>query len=78
MLVNVLVMWLALPAFLLRQPANLLLRAIACAGVAIPALLGATVFMMMKVGDIPPAVSVFLPALVLVPVVMAQWTTIKT
>ena len=36
-LVNVLVMWLALPTFLLREPANLLRRSIMCAGLSIPA-----------------------------------------
>jgi lipopolysaccharide export LptBFGC system permease protein LptF len=77
-LVNVLVMWLCLPTFLLRQPANLLSRSLMCAGVAIPALLGAAIFMMADLPGISPAVSVFLPVIVLIPIVLAQWTYVRT
>jgi hypothetical protein len=77
-LVNVLVMWLCLPTFLLRQPANLLTRSLMCAAVGIPALLGSAIFMMADLPGISPAVSVFLPVVVLIPIVLAQWTYVRT
>ncbi len=77
-LVNVLVMWMTLPTFLLRQPANLLTRTLYCAGIAIPAMFGAAVFMMADLPGISPEAGVFLPVVIFVPIVMAQWTYIKT
>lgn len=77
-IVNVLLMWLALPAFLIRGPANLLVRAMLCAAMTLPAVILAAVFMLVTIGGIPPAVSVFLPALFLAPVVVAQWTRVET
>jgi lipopolysaccharide export LptBFGC system permease protein LptF len=77
-LINVLVMWLTLPTFLIRQPANLLTRSIVCAGLAIPTLLGAAVFMMMELPGISAAVGVFLPVLILLPIVLAQWAYVRT
>ena len=77
-LVNVLVMWLTLPTFLLRQPANLLSRSLLCAGIAIPAMFGAAIFMMIPLPGISPAVGVFLPVIILIPVVLGQWTYVKT
>ncbi len=76
--VNVLLMWLALPAFLVRGPANLLLRSLQCAAITLPAVIFAAIFMLVSIGGIPPAVSVFLPALVLAFVVVAQWLRVET
>lgn len=75
---NVLIMWLVLPFFLLREPAPLLRQALLGAAVAIPAFMGAAIFMMVPLANIPPAASVFLPVAVLVPVVLGQWATVKT
>lgn len=77
-LVNVLVMWLALPAFLLREPANLLVRSVICAATALPALLGSAVFMLLDLPGVPPAASVFLPVVVLLPVVIARWMFVRS
>ncbi|MBT8484551.1 MAG: LptF/LptG family permease [Phycisphaerales bacterium] len=77
-LVTVLAMWLTLPTFLLREPGNLLVRAIVCAGIAIPVLMGATVFMVVDLPGIAPAVGVFLPVVVLIPIVLAEWTYVRT
>jgi len=76
--VNVLVMWLALPTFLLRQPANLMWRSVMCAGITLPAMLGAAIFMMADLPGIPAAVGVFLPVAVLLPIVLGQWTYVRT
>jgi lipopolysaccharide export LptBFGC system permease protein LptF len=77
-LVNVLVMWLALPTFLVRQPANLLVRTVVCAGICVPGLLGTAVFMLADLPGIAPTVGVFLPVVLLGPVVLAVWAYVKT
>jgi lipopolysaccharide export LptBFGC system permease protein LptF len=77
-LLDVLIMWLTLPTFLLREPASLLARTVLCAGLSIPTMLGAAIFMTMDLPGIAPAVGVFLPVIVLLPVVLAQWTYVKT
>lgn len=77
-LVNVLLMFLALPAFLLREPANLLLRSLQCAASTLPAMIGAAIFMMVPLPGFPPAVSVFTPVVLLLPVVLFQWSYLRT
>ncbi|MCZ6494530.1 MAG: hypothetical protein O6933_10680, partial [Planctomycetota bacterium] len=77
-LINMLVLVITLPFFLLREPANLLRQSVLCAGAAIPAMLGALLGLAVDLPGIPPAVGVFLPALVLIPVAMFMVTLIKT
>ena len=77
-LINMLVLVLTLPFFLLREPANLLRQSVLCAGAAIPAMLGALLALAVDLPGIPPAAGVFLPALVLIPVAMFMVTLIKT
>jgi len=77
-LVNVLVMWLALPSFLLREPSDLVLRSLQCAAITIPALIGAAIFMAVDLPGIAPVVGVFVPVLVLLPIVLGQWMYVKT
>jgi lipopolysaccharide export system permease protein len=77
-LVNLLVLWITLPCFLLREPSNLLVQTVMCASMAIPGMMGAAIGMMVEMPGIPPAVAVFLPVLVLIPVALARFTYIKT
>jgi lipopolysaccharide export system permease protein len=77
-LINVLVLVMALPFFLLREPASLLRNSLLCAGSAIPAMLGALLAFAVALPGIPPAVSVFLPALVLLPVTMFMVSLIRS
>lgn len=77
-LVNLLVIGLTLPFFLLREPANLLRQSVLCASVAIPAAVGSAIGMMIEMPGISPALSVFLPVIVLVFVSMFPWTFFKT
>lgn len=77
-LVNVLVLALTLPCFLLREPANLLRQSILCAGLAIPAMLGAAVGMMADLPGIAPLASVFLPVIMLLFIALVPWTFFKT
>jgi hypothetical protein len=77
-LVNLLVMLIALPSFLLREPANLLFQSVMCAGMTIPAMIGAAIGMMVQLPGVTPAVSGFMPVLVLIPVALARITFVKT
>jgi lipopolysaccharide export system permease protein len=77
-LVNVLVLVITLPSFLLREPANLLRQSVICAAMAIPCLFGAVLGMMADLPGIPAAAGVFLPVFVLIPVALARLTFIRT
>ncbi len=76
--VNLMVFYICLPFFLLREPANLVRQALLCAAVAIPAMLGALIGMTVPLEGIPPAVGVFLAPIIFLPVVLARYTTIRT
>jgi hypothetical protein len=73
-----LILGLSLPCFLLREPANLLRQSILCASLAIPATIGAAIGTMVQLPGIPPAVGVFLPAVVLMFLSIFSWTFFKT
>jgi lipopolysaccharide export system permease protein len=77
-LVNLLVLALTLPCFLLREPANLLRQSIMCASLAIPATVGSAIGMMIEMPGIPPAVGVFLPVIVLGFMALFPWTFFRT
>ncbi len=77
-LINMLLLVITLPFFLLREPANLLRQSLLCAGIAIPAMLGALIGLTMDLPGIDPIVEVFLPGLVLIPIAMFQVTLIRT
>ena len=77
-LINLLVLWLTLPCFLLREPANLLRQSVQAAFLAIPATVGSAIGMMVDMPGIPPAASVFLPVVVLMLMCLFPWTFFKT
>jgi lipopolysaccharide export LptBFGC system permease protein LptF len=77
-LINMLLLVITLPFFLLREPANLLRQSLLCAGIAIPAMLGALIGLTMDLPGIASIVEVFLPGLVLIPIAMFQVTLIRT
>ncbi|MHC5002943.1 MAG: LptF/LptG family permease [Planctomycetota bacterium] len=76
--VNLLVLFIALPSFLLREPASLMRQTLLCAGMALPAMMGAALGMMMELPGFSPTVSVFLPTILLLPVAIARWTFLRT
>lgn len=78
MLINMLVLAMTMPFFLLREPANLLRQSVLCAAMALPAMMGALLGFAASFPGIPPSVSVFLPVLVLIPVAMFMASLIKT
>jgi lipopolysaccharide export LptBFGC system permease protein LptF len=77
-LVNLLVLALALPCFLLREPANLLRQSVLCAGLTIPATIGAAIGMMVELPGVPPAAAVFMPVIVLGLLCFFPWSFFKT
>lgn len=77
-LVNLLVLIASLPFFLLREPANLLRQSILCALFAVPGTLGSFVAMTASLPGLPPAVNVFLPAAVLLPIAFGRFGTMRT
>jgi lipopolysaccharide export LptBFGC system permease protein LptF len=77
-LVNILVLVITLPSFLLREPANLLMQSVTCAGLALPCQFGAILGMSMALPGLPPAAGVFLPAILLIPIALARVTFIRT
>jgi hypothetical protein len=76
--VNLLVLFACLPYFLLREPLSLMRQSLLCAGMAIPALFGAALGMSVALPGVPPAVGVFLPVALLIPVAAGRWTMMKT
>jgi len=77
-LINLLVLGLTLPTFLLRAPASLMRQAVWCAAISIPAMMGAGLGLNMDLPGIPPAVGVFLPVIILLLLMLARWTSFKT
>ncbi len=77
-LVNLLVMALTLPSFLLRGPASLLRQSLFAAGIAVPAMMGAGLGMNIDMPGISPAVGVFLPVIILLLLTLARWTYFRS
>ena len=69
--VNLLMLVICLPFFLVREPQKMLRPSVLCAAVAVPGLLGSLFAMSMDLPGIPATVGVFLPVALLLPV--AAW-----
>ncbi len=78
LLINMLVLLMALPWFLLREPANLLRNSALCAATTIPAMIGSLLSFAVAFPGIPPALGVFLPVLFLLPGAIYMQSLIKT
>ncbi len=77
-LVNMLVMLIALPFFMHREPTNLLARSLLCAVVVVPLYLVVATFMLVPLPGISPALGAFLPVIVLLPVSLARFGWIRS
>ena len=77
-LVNMLVMMIALPFFMHREPSNLLARSLLCAVVVVPMYLVVATFMLVPLPGISPALGAFLPVIVLLPVALARFGWIRS
>lgn len=69
---------ITLPFFLVREPRNMLVQSLKCAPVGIFALLGSVFGAAMDVPGLPVQLSVFLPVLILIPIAIAAWSSVKT
>jgi lipopolysaccharide export LptBFGC system permease protein LptF len=75
---NLVVFLLALPSFLLREPANLLLRSVECAAVAVGAFLLVLVGLTISLPGVPVGFSMFAPQLVLLPLALGRLSIVRT
>ncbi|MFM7132695.1 MAG: LptF/LptG family permease [Planctomycetota bacterium] len=69
--VNLLMLAITLPFFLAREPKKMLRPSVLCAATAVPGLIGSLFLMTVPIPGIPPAVGVFLPVAMLLPI--AAW-----
>lgn len=78
MISNILALVITLPFFLMREPKNMVLQSVKCAPVGIIAMMGAVLGSALTLPGLPPALGVFLPVMVLVPIAIAVIAYIKT
>ena len=77
-ILNAMAMIIVIPLFVTRDDIALSKQAVYCGGISIFILFGGVVFMLMPVGGLPSIVSVFIPAIVLLPVALIRLVTIRT
>ncbi|MDQ7013163.1 MAG: LptF/LptG family permease [Planctomycetota bacterium] len=78
MVANLLSLVITLPFFLQKTPGNPILRALRCAPVAIIALMGGVLGSSAPIPGISPAIGVFLPVLILLPIAVAAVASTKS
>lgn len=77
-LTNLLALSITLPFFLTREPRNMVIQSLKCAPVAILSLVGGILGAAATIPGIPPEMSVFVPALILLPISIATVSSVKT
>jgi lipopolysaccharide export LptBFGC system permease protein LptF len=75
---NLLAMVIVIPLFVTREPVVLSRQAVKCGAIGITVLFGGTIVMLMPIQGFPAIVSVFLPALILLPLGLLQLVNIRT
>lgn len=78
MAANLLTLVIAMPFFLTREPGNQLVRSLACAPVAIVALVGGVLGAAADLPGLPAWLSTAIPVLILAPVAVAMVSVVKT
>lgn len=78
MAVNVLILAMGLPFFLLRGPGNLLVQSVKAAPLCLGVWAGSFVMMQMDPSGLPPALAAWLPALIYLPVALFMMDRIET
>ncbi len=76
--VNILIVLIAIPFFMQREPSRLLSRTIMCTALIVPLYLLVAMFMLVPLPGISPVLGAFLPVIVLLPVAMARFGWIRT
>lgn len=69
---------ITMPFFLVREPRNMLVQSLKCAPVGIVALMGGVFGASTPVPGLPVLLAVFLPVLVLIPIAIASWSSVRT
>lgn len=75
---NLLALCISMSFFLTRVPANMVAQSLKCAPIGILSLVGGVLGSAASIPRIPPAVSVFLPVIILIPVAIALVSRVKT
>jgi lipopolysaccharide export LptBFGC system permease protein LptF len=75
---NLLSLVLVMPFFLLREPKGMLTQSLKAAPIAVGAMLGGVLGSQVAVPGLPAAFAVFIPVLVLAPLAVASFASIKT
>jgi len=75
---NLVVFLLALPSFLLREPANLLRRSVECAAIAVGSFLVVLVGLTIALPGVPVGFSMFAPQIVLLPLALGRLSIVRT
>ena len=76
--INLLAMAIVIPLFVTRETVMLSRQAIVCGGIGLTIMFGGTIVMLMPIAGFPAMVSVFLPALILMPVALFRIVSIRT
>jgi len=78
MVINVLILAMGLPFFLVRRPVNLLIASVKAAPLCLGAWAGSFIMMQVGGGDIPPALGAWLPTVMYLPVALFMLDRIET
>ncbi len=78
MISNILTLLIAMPFFVTRVPENMLVQSLKCAPVAVIAMMGGVLGASAELPGLPPALGVFIPTLILIPVAIATVTSVRT
>jgi lipopolysaccharide export LptBFGC system permease protein LptF len=76
--VNVLLVIVGVPFFLVRTPRNLLLQSVKASLVILGAYAGVFVMMRMPLAGVPPALTAWLPAITILPLALWQLDRVET
>ncbi len=75
---NLLALLVCMPFFLRRTPSNMLVQSVYCAPVAIVAAVGSTLGSTAAIPGLPPAVSALVPVMVLIPLAIVGFSSVRT
>ncbi|MEM7754932.1 MAG: LptF/LptG family permease [Planctomycetota bacterium] len=75
---NFLSLIIVMPFFVTRVPENMVLQSLKCAPIAVVSLMGGVLGASAELPGLPPALGVFVPTLILIPVGIATLTSVRT
>jgi len=75
---NILAMLIVIPLFVTKEQISIVRQSVRCAGISITILFGGSFIMLMALPGIPAIVSVFLPAILLLPFALVRMAAMRT